>query len=70
MVSFDLEMTGIKGNKEEKYEDSTYAHYENKMSAVKKYGIIQVGLTCFIPNHQGNNKHYEAHAYNFWVSPF
>jgi len=26
VVSFDLEMTGIKGLKDEKYEDSTYAH--------------------------------------------
>jgi poly(A)-specific ribonuclease len=45
-ISFDLEMSGINDKVRVNAKCSLEKHYEETKSAVEKYEVLQVGITC------------------------
>ena len=73
-ISFDLEMTGITGAFQSKF-DFPFDYHSSTFRSSNKYSIIQIGLCLFTPQSpeppqtQFDLSHYEAYPFNFYVFP-
>jgi len=66
-VSFDLEFTGIYGEKNIK-SDSIEQRYKKMVAVASKYSIIQIGISIFVPSEEDASV-LETSSYAFYVFP-
>ncbi|CAD8080583.1 unnamed protein product [Paramecium primaurelia] len=64
-LGFDLELTGIKGDYQDIFEELPFERYLKARKVSMKYNIIQFGLCIFIKKQKG----YVAYPYTFFLFP-
>ncbi|CAD8187210.1 unnamed protein product [Paramecium pentaurelia] len=64
-LGFDLELTGIKGDYQDTFEELPFERYLKTRKVSMKYNIIQFGLCIFIKKQKG----YVAFPYTFFLFP-
>lgn len=64
-IAFDLEMTGIKGDYLDTFEEYPFERFYKMRKVAQKFTIIQLGLCFFVPHQNG----YLSYPFTFYLFP-
>lgn len=63
-IAFDFEMSGIRTQEKESYNDMPFERYEKCANVARKYCLIQVGISVF---YKEEDNTYVCHPFNAFI---